>query len=322
MSNFIEQVKDKLKNKTKNINDSDRTLNLSESTINSYINNLIRLNNNKEPKSLTFLNNIKNIKNLLKDYKPRTIKTYIASILTILRLFNKDNLISKYEDYLKEIIKETDEQDNKNIKSDTQKENWIEWSEIKNKLEELKNDVFKNSNKKKISRTDYKKLLNLVILSLYVLNEPRRNMDYIEMDVINKYDIDKHSNNKNYLDLDKMRFIFNKYKYSRNKASNKVQQRIDIDEELKEIINYYIKRHPHKNKSQYPFLVNYDGKPFNNSSSITKILNKIFNKNIGSSMLRHIYLTYKFGDTMKEMKESAENMAHSTAQQKKYIKFE
>jgi hypothetical protein len=319
---FIDEIKNKLEQKVKNI-DGDRKLTLSTSTINSYLNNLIRLNNDKDPVSLTFLNNVNNIKNKLKDYKPRTQKTYIASIISILRLFNKDKLINKYEDILKDIIKITNDEDTKNKKTDTQKENWIKWDEVKNKLDELKEIVFKNEKKKRISKKEYNDLLNLLILSLYVLNEPRRNMDYIDMDVIHSYDVSKHENIKNYLDLEKKRFIFNKYKYSRNKTSDKVQQRIDIDPELMKIINYYLKRNPLKdNKNDFKFLVYNDGRPFNNSSNITKILNRIFNKNISSSMLRHIYLTYKFGDEMKDMEDTANNMAHSIYQQKKYIKFD
>ena len=46
--------------------------------------------------------------------------------------------------------------------------------------------------------------------------------------------------------------------------------------------------------SNIPFLVYNDGKEFNKINSITRILNKIFDKKIGSSMLRHIFLTDKY----------------------------
>ena len=38
------------------------------------------------------------------------------------------------------------------------------------------------------------------------------------------------------------------------------------------------------------------------STEITKILNKIFNKKISSSMLRNIFLTDKYTDVMSELK--------------------
>ena len=41
------------------------------------------------------------------------------------------------------------------------------------------------------------------------------------------------------------------------------------------------------------------------------ILNKIFNKKIGSSMLRNMYLTNKYGKIMKEMKDDVKDMSTS-----------
>ena len=57
----------------------------------------------------------------------------------------------------------------------------------------------------------------------------------------------------------------------------------------------------------------YDGSEFDKVNCITRILNKIFNMKIGSSMLRHIYDTSKYGDVMQEMKEDAKNMSHSVS---------
>jgi len=38
------------------------------------------------------------------------------------------------------------------------------------------------------------------------------------------------------------------------------------------------------------------------------------------SMLRHIYLTSAYGETVKKMELDSKAMSHSTAQQKEYIK--
>lgn len=60
---------------------------------------------------------------------------------------------------------------------------------------------------------------------------------------------------------------------------------------------------------------------FSSVNSITRILNKVFGKKVGSSMLRHIYLSSKYGNVSKEMKEDAKIMGHSTEVQKNtYIK--
>jgi hypothetical protein len=57
------------------------------------------------------------------------------------------------------------------------------------------------------------------------------------------------------------------------------------------------------------------------SNALTKKLNNIFEKKVGSSMLRKMYLTNKYSKVMEEMKEDAENMATSTGViQTNYIK--
>jgi hypothetical protein len=62
---------------------------------------------------------------------------------------------------------------------------------------------------------------------------------------------------------------------------------------------------------QIPFLVYDDGKPLDKINSITRVLNGIFHKRIGASMLRHIYLSSKYGNQLQEMKNDANVMGHS-----------
>jgi hypothetical protein len=63
-----------------------------------------------------------------------------------------------------------------------------------------------------------------------------------------------------------------------------------------------------------------DGEPLDKVNSITRILNRIFGKSIGSSMLRHSYISSKYAAVNEEMKEDAKNMSHSLGMQKEYIK--
>ena len=67
-------------------------------------------------------------------------------------------------------------------------------------------------------------------------------------------------------------------------------------------------------------MVSYDGNPLSQVNSMTKLFNKIFGKRISSSALRHIFLSDKYGDTVKDMKEDAEKMGHTVETQKTYIK--
>ena len=47
------------------------------------------------------------------------------------------------------------------------------------------------------------------------------------------------------------------------------------------------------------------------SQEMTRILNKIFGKSVGSSMWRNLYLTNKYGDIVEELKKDTKNMATS-----------
>jgi hypothetical protein len=63
-----------------------------------------------------------------------------------------------------------------------------------------------------------------------------------------------------------------------------------------------------------------DGEPIVAVNAITRVLNKVFGKKVGSSLLRHIYLSSKYGDTLAEMKKDSAAMGHSLEVQKTYIK--
>ena len=70
------------------------------------------------------------------------------------------------------------------------------------------------------------------------------------------------------------------------------------------LLKTYIKYHPLKEQltaGNIPFLVYYNQKPVKDNG-ITRILNKIFGKKIGSSMLRHIYLSSKYGNLLEDQK--------------------
>jgi hypothetical protein len=128
----------------------------------------------------------------------------------------------------------------------------------------------------------------------------------------------------NYLDLSKKQFIFNNYKTSTKYGT----QMINITDELWASILKYLNHHKQVTikKSVVSveiakfFLVYYNNTPLDKVNSITRILNKIFGKAIGSSMLRHIFLTDKYGGTLAEASKDATEMAHSSGMQKDYIK--
>lgn len=295
--------------------------NLTDSTISFYLRNLRKLNNDKEIKNLNFLNNEESIEKIIEGKKPNTKRNYYITIVSILGVDSKKKtLLKHYREKMDKINKDLKEEEGKNEKSETQKKNWIEKKELDEIYDKYKEEVNKFKNEKDLTPKKYDKLLKYVILSLYTLIAPRRNKDYQESYMVKGIPEKDLSDNINYIDITKKKLIFNNFKTVKTEG----EQKIDIPDDLMNVLNIYIKFHPlielNEKKFEVPFLVDDNGLPLPNVNSLTVILNRIFKKNIGSSMLRHMYLSNKYGNILEEQKEDAKNMGHSVEMQKDYIK--
>lgn len=300
---------------------------LSETSVLNYIKTIINLHKkiegNEKVKNLNFLTDIDAIENSLTDYKDNTKKTIYNTLCSILHPLKTKRKFKNAYDYYKQksedINKEIKINNSKNNKTETQQENWITWTEVLEIKKDLEEETEKVINKKNITENEFNTLLKNVALSFYTEIPPRRN-EYINLIITNNQD--DLNKNKNYLIYDDNILILNKYKTA-NKYGSK---EIEIPATLKKDIDNYLKYHSSfnsikkKKKYETPFFVNNNGAPFIQNNSLTRLLNKIFKKNIGASMLRHIYLTHKYGDDLEEMKEDADDMGHSLNIQKEYIK--
>lgn len=301
--------------------------NISKTSIDMYIKNLERLNNDEPLKNLSFLLEKDIIIEKLKNYKPNTFRNYIISIVSTLKNFDDipkfKKLYSYYYDILNTTNKTLKDKEKEREKTTQQNDNWISWDDVIKKYNQLKDLVNKFKNNKEINIHNYDLLLEFIIISLYCLSPPKRNQDYAYMNIINKYNENMPITN-NYLDYINKKFIFNKYKTA--KSHGVITE--DINDELFNNLNIYIKFHPllkkkiNKNTNTH-LLVYKDGTPLHSVNSITRILNKIFDKKIGSSMLRHIYTTEKYSHIIDQMEHDAELMGHNiNTQINNYIKKE
>jgi integrase len=154
-----------------------------------------------------------------------------------------------------------------------------------------------------------------MVLSLYVKIAPRRNEDYNKM-FISVDGVGTDDKTKNWLDLKNKNFIFNVFKTSKEYPN----QIVSIPDELLHVIEMYLRFYPANNfVNGDAFLVFADGSPLKSVNSITRILNKVFGKSVGCSMLRHSYLTSKYGDVNKEKNQDAVAMGHSIQTQSDYV---
>lgn len=300
---------------------------VAESTANAYVKSLYQLNDKKPFKNLTFLKNTEGVEKALSGYAESTQKALLAMLTSVLTLVKDKPTFKKvyqhYYDKMMEKSKAAKEEEGKNEKTEKQKDNWLPWEEVEKRKNEMVEEVSKFANSKSITPGQYEKLLQHLILSLYTEQQPRRNQDYLDMFIVKKWN-DKMPTDKNYLDLAGQQFVFNKYKTAK-KYGAQVQS---IPADLFANIYLYLKFHPlwrgvvKRQAVPIKFLVLPDGTPIVAVNAITRILNRIFGKKIGSSMLRHMYLSSKYGEVNEEMKDDAAKMGHSVAVQKSYIKKE
>ena len=290
--------------------------NITDSSKNLYIRNLLKLNDGKTIKNLRFLNDSESILAKLEKYKPNTQRSYIIAIVSLLKCMSISDekkwkkLYDKYYTHLETL--------NKELKSNTEKtpketENWLSREEIDKKHNHYLPIMEIARKKKKLDEREFKDLLHYLILSLYTLQPPRRNADYQNSLITKKLDRDL-LNKHNHVDLENKKFLFSNYK---TKGTYQIQEQ-PISDEIMEILKMYTKHHPLKkdltNKTPIPFLVDFLGNELNNNNDITRILYRIFDgKKVGSSMMRKMYLTNKYGNTLEELKDDVEKMGTSAS---------
>jgi hypothetical protein len=298
---------------------------VAESTANAYIKSLYTLNGKKPFKNLSFLKNTETIDKIISEYAENTQRALYATISSILGLYKDKPTFKKvyhhYYDKVKTKKAESREIEAKNEKTTKQKENWISWEDIEKRKTELFEDVGKFLGKKSIDIAQYDRLLQFVVLALYTEVQPRRNQDYLDMYIVKKWN-DKMPTDKNYLDVAGKKFVYNKYKTAKKWGT----QTQDIPETLWKALDIFLKYHPlwkgvaKRKNDPIKFLVAADGTPLTAVNAITRLLNRIFGKKVGSSMLRHIYISEKYGSIMEEQKKDALAMGHSVSQQRDYYK--
>lgn len=265
--------------------------NLSEGSIKTYSSILRNLHKkvfeNQEIEKSNF-NEHNRILDHLKDMPANKRKTILSALVV---LTDKD----EYRNVMNGDVSDYNEEIQKQEKSETQRENWIESDEIREVFNRLENDakiLFKKSNK---SNADIQQIQNYVIVSLLggIFIPPRRSLDYCAMKIKN---INKDEDNY----INKNKFIFNRYKTAKTYG----QQELEIPQQLKNILNRWISI----NDGEY-LLRDKNGNQMT-STKLNQYMNRIFGgKKIATNMMRHSYLTDKYKATSEENKKLEKDMS-------------
>lgn len=295
---------------------------IADQTASQYIRSLYSLNNNRPFTNLAWLKNQESVAQRLSEFAESTQKTLLSVIVSALSTV-KDKPTYKriYTHYYNLMMAKSKDANGKDTseKTDKQEKNWLDWDVIKAHEDRLKTESNQLPSKD-LTPGQWDTLLSFMLLSLFTQFDPRRNQDYQLMYVVKnaKQATDKE---KNYLTLAEPRqFIFHKYKTAKTHGT----QTFPVPESLNPILDAYLARHPlvpslkKLPAAGVPLLTHLDGSPLTAVNSITRILNRIFGKRVGSTMLRHIYLSNKYD--VAEMNETAEKMGHTGAVQRTYLK--
>lgn len=282
----------------------DNRPSITDSSIKTYksvLNNIWRKAYDKdEPMTLDKFNNSNKIIDSIKDDPVNTRKTKLAALVVLTG--NKDYSID-----LSNHIKIINDINIKQEKNEKQQENMISMDEVDKVYKNVESHAKLHLSKNTLSPSDFYEIQKWILLSLTsgLFIAPRRSADW-NMKWKN-YDEDKD----NYVDIKNSQFVFNSYKTV--KIYGKVK--VDIPKSLKLILNKWFKVNP----SDY---ILFDAKLKGlTSPQIAHRLNEIFNQKISTSILRHIFLTHKFGDVnLQDLNDTAAAMGTSKMEALQYVK--
>ena len=293
---MTDKIKDYIKDKRDTLSKSSIT------TYASILKNLYRRIWGDDENDMSKFNETKKVLDFLKDLPPNKRKTTLSALVIITdKKPYRDLMLEDVRDYNKEISKQK--------KSDSQEDNWISKDMINNLIKEQKQNATFLYKKSQLAPADLQQIQGYIILSLLGGSHipPRRSKDFTDFKIRN---IDKDKDN--YIEKGKM--VFNSYKTAKTYG----RQEVDIPTALKTILNKWIKVNP---TDYLLFDTNY--KPLS-SVKLNQRLNKLFyGKKISVNMLRHIFLTDEFGDTIAQKKKVAdtmEDMGSSPAMLSVYVK--
>jgi len=246
---------------------------------------------NEPDKVLDFLKNVPSNKR----------KTILSSLVII-----TDK--KPYRDLMLDDVRAYNNEIHKQEKTQEQKDNWVETTQVKERLNELKENADLIYKKKQLTITDLQEIQSYIIMCLLggIYISPRRSKDYVDFKIKS---IDKEKDNF----LDKNKMYFNSYKTSKTYGL----QVVDIPIQLKNILQKWIKINP----TDYLLFDSNMNKI--SSVKLNQRLNKIFDKKVGVNQLRHTFLTDKFSHTIKEkdeIKETMQEMGSSSNMLTTYVK--
>ena len=276
--------------------------NLTQKSVQSYVSTLSNLPKKMGDSPTTtryFSDNVDKIIDYLQQVEGRKRK----SILSPLVIITNDE---RYRELMKSDIKTYESNQDKQIKTEKEQQNWLDWSEILKIHAQMKNNADHIMKQSSLDNKQIDYLTKYIMLSMYILLPPRRLLGYAGMKMRNFTESD------NYIDVKKGIIHYTNYKTSHKYG----KQTFPLSINLRALIRKWMKI----NQSDYLLTKEYS------PSELTKELNSIFKpRKISVNMLRHSFLTDYYGKfngmpDLSIMQDLALKMGHSLETALQYIK--
>ncbi len=284
--------------------------NVSDKTVITYASLLFNLwkqspSKGEEISPEWFREHVDEVMHILSSKTPQSRKTNLAAIVVYL---NKEGT-EKYSDKMMSDMKTVNEENAKQVMTQKQQDNWMNYPDVvslwNEQYKHIKPLLAKDENRPQ----DLKDLVQFMAFTLTsgIFFPPRRS----EWTTVKTRNYNPETDN--YLDLKHNRFVLNQYKTAKNYGKAEVE----FPKEFRAILLKYLK---HCNSGDY-LIHGAGGQPFT-PTRLAQVLNRVFGKAISVSMLRHIYLSYKFADApaLKDITDTAAALGHGPMQSLEYVK--
>ena len=296
--------------------------NLKPNSIKQYETHLNKLKKLFDTDNYDFLSVPKDVMEKLDDKHYTSKRNTLNAVIILLLALDIDD---KFSELIEEYQKIRDGLNDKYLEdqqsgkiSDKQKDNFVEFIELKKMTAQMFREIRDKDLKKKETLKPSDKELMVVFtifsfLSQYPLRNDLAGMKYISKTDYNKLtDDDKKNGNFLVKQKNKLMIILNEYKTSRRYG----EKIIELNWEITKIMKFYI-RVMNKEIGDVLF-TNSRGNPITRngiSQLLIKTSKKYLGKSISTTMIRKIVVSDKFADIKKEQAELADVMGHDVGTQ-------
>lgn len=308
MSEFIEQLKVLLRKGRQ------------EQTVKKIVSNITIVHTNLGYTgniiNLDFLLNADAVESCMSKYTTRSYKTYIGSIISVLTVMNKYEMLETYRKKLRGLKDKIDAEDDSNIATEKQKEKMISYDELVKARDNMGKKI---SHITKATNQEYQDVQAYMLLCIVTMcDKVMRNQELCKMVIV--------SSSRDIVTKDKNYFVYNEnkmYIYVYKTVKNYGLMIANLSEELSKIIKDCLSKRSTKEVLGQPLFIAPGGGPL----MVTRGLQRLYARaglNITPTIVRNILATHRSGavinDVRKAMK-NAQDFGHSIAQHLRYVRF-